>query len=433
MAPSTTLPPYEPTCVLVTGVTGFLGKVVLEELFRRKFECKVDKVVIIIRSKRGQVARKRFVDTIVSSPCFSELEKGWENAIEVLEGDLSVVNCGIEAASYMKVCKEITHIIHCAGSVSFEEVLDKSIAANTDSTLNVCKFAKHCPRLKQFVSTSTAYVAPQSDSPLYESLVELPRPAQEMLDDIRAGKLNEQDVLEMTRHPNTYTFTKCLTEHLIMEQYGELPVTIVRPSIISASRCYPFPGWIDSHAAFAAFIAAYGAGILRVVDGDRNTLLDVVPVDDVSRSLIDQTFLPNPERPESRIVYAVAGLNYATQIGLAAETIQLYFSKRPQSKNNKMHYLGPRNLVFHAMDIVHQRLPLRLATSYYTLRKDEKMAKQTRRAANIVKSINRVFPSFTNHIFDFRPSVPLLKKDFDVVDYLNVVCEGIESNILGRT
>lgn len=33
------------------------------------------------------------------------------------------------------------------------------------------------------------------------------------------------------RRPNTYTFTKALTEHMLLKQAGNLPVAIVRPSI----------------------------------------------------------------------------------------------------------------------------------------------------------------------------------------------------------
>lgn len=33
------------------------------------------------------------------------------------------------------------------------------------------------------------------------------------------------------KRPNTYTFTKALAEHMLMEESGNLPVAIVRPSI----------------------------------------------------------------------------------------------------------------------------------------------------------------------------------------------------------
>lgn len=33
------------------------------------------------------------------------------------------------------------------------------------------------------------------------------------------------------KRPNTYTFTKALTEQMLLEEAGNLPVAIVRPSI----------------------------------------------------------------------------------------------------------------------------------------------------------------------------------------------------------
>jgi hypothetical protein len=68
-------------------------------------------------------------------------------------------------------------------------------------------------------------------------------------------------------------------------------ITIVRPSIISVSTSFPFHGWIDSHTAFAGFVAAFGSGIgiLHVIDGDPKARGDIVLVDDVTKMLIDET------------------------------------------------------------------------------------------------------------------------------------------------
>ena len=41
--------------------------------------------------------------------------------------------------------------------------------------------------------------------------------------------------------PNTYTYTKAMAESLIAEEGKDLPIAIVRPSIVGASWAEPFP------------------------------------------------------------------------------------------------------------------------------------------------------------------------------------------------
>lgn len=66
-----------PVTILVTGVTGFLGKVVLEELVRRKTEGSIhfDHVLVLIRPARGKSPSQRFTEKVATSPCFSKLPK----------------------------------------------------------------------------------------------------------------------------------------------------------------------------------------------------------------------------------------------------------------------------------------------------------------------------------------------------------------------
>lgn len=47
--------------------------------------------------------------------------------------------------------------------------------------------------------------------------------------------------------PNTYTFTKKMAEKMLEMEAGDLPLVIVRPSIVTAAVKEPFPGWIDNY------------------------------------------------------------------------------------------------------------------------------------------------------------------------------------------
>lgn len=52
--------------------------------------------------------------------------------------------------------------------------------------------------------------------------------------------------------PNTYTYTKALAENLLREEASDLPVAIIRPSIIGSTVSEPMPvsclpissGWV---------------------------------------------------------------------------------------------------------------------------------------------------------------------------------------------
>jgi len=68
---------------------------------------------------------------------------------------------------------------------------------------------------------------------------------------------------------------------------------------------------------------------------------------------------------------------------------------------------------------------------YFGLRGDVKMQLKTVRVARLVEMINRVFPYFVHHTFDFHSEDELLG-DFDTEEYLRVVCLGVEKYLLRR-
>ena len=158
-------------CVLLTGATGFLGKVVLEELCRQMSQgtLPTHKILLLIRSKTGTNIQQRF-DHMAQSLCFSRLEKTWTADIHLVEGDLQAPRCGLPLDSYLAICHQVTHIVHCAASVDFDMSLAQAASANIDSCINMLNMAQDCPHLQQMVSTSTAYVTPHTNSPIKAEL-----------------------------------------------------------------------------------------------------------------------------------------------------------------------------------------------------------------------------------------------------------------------
>ncbi|KAI1611679.1 male sterility protein-domain-containing protein [Exophiala viscosa] len=272
-------------CVLLTGATGFLGKVVLQELCRQKNQgtLPTHKILLLIRSKAGTTIQQRF-DHMTQSLCFSRLDERWTGNIHLVEGDLQAPRCGLPLDSYVAICSQVTHIIHCAASVDFDMPLAKAASANIDSCLNILNLAQNCPHLQQMVTTSTAYVTPHTASPIKPELTPLPESAESLYRAIQSNTVDEKKLLESS-------------ENLISSRKaGSLPVTIVRPSIISAAWRYPFTGWLDSRAAVGGFVGLLGAGYLHVSDGRKDTRLDIVPVDQVANDLIREVRLSSYHR-----------------------------------------------------------------------------------------------------------------------------------------
>jgi fatty acyl-CoA reductase len=46
--------------------------------------------------------------------------------------------------------------------------------------------------------------------------------------------------------PNTYTYTKAIAEQVVELQRDDLPIAIIRPSIVVAGMRGPIKGWVDN-------------------------------------------------------------------------------------------------------------------------------------------------------------------------------------------
>ena len=103
--------------------------------------------------------------------------------------------------------------------------------------------------------------------------------------------------------PNTYTFTKAITEYLVLKECKDIPCAIVRPSIVGSSWREPFPGWIDNFNGPTALFAAIGKGILRSMLGNTNSTADLIPVDVTVNFLIASAWYTATRKPTDIKVY----------------------------------------------------------------------------------------------------------------------------------
>jgi len=422
--------------VLLTGATGFVGKVVLEALLRRREELGIERVLALVRAQDPEHADARFRADVVSSACFAAHAPGWEKRVEVLPGDVTRPALGLAHEVADRVAAEVTQVVHCAASVEFTLPLADALAVNTQGALHALELARTCARLESYVGVSTAYVTAHPDPyggsvpRVHEVLAPLPRDPEALHASLQAGREDERALLAETRHPNTYTLTKCLAEHLVARRAGDLPVTLVRPSIVSACRTHPVPGWIDSATAFAGFVALIGSGRLRVVAGDLGARLDVVPCDAVAERIVAAAFEP-PARGALRIQHAVAGLSGALPIHLCRERIVGYFTENPSGGRARVDYVGRRGPAFRFAHALRHELPSRVASLWLALRRQPRRARAVQNLLERQRAIHRDFAYFTHATFAFESSAPL-EPALDPARYLDLVCEGVGRHLLLR-
>lgn len=92
-----------------------------------------------------------------------------------------------------------------------------------------------------------------------------------------------QSCIELWGFRNTYAFGKHLTEKALAAINAEvrLPLTIVRPSLVSAISAEPYPGYCGNFAGPVGSAAAYFTGLYddqpEAVACDPNSIWDIVP------------------------------------------------------------------------------------------------------------------------------------------------------------
>ncbi|KAH8900394.1 hypothetical protein GQ53DRAFT_801048 [Thozetella sp. PMI_491] len=425
--------------LFLTGVTGFLGKVVLEGLIRRRQELGVAKVILLIRpispsSKPGTAAEPRQTcrfSEVVSSECFANLPSDWAECVYPVYGDMEQPAFGLDPSVYEQISQEITHIIHCAACVQFDLPLAEAIRINVQGTRNVLELARACIQLEHLVYTSTAYVTPHTGlEDIYESLVPLGpwSNPEELMEDLSSGSVDEQEILRRIGHPNTYTLSKCIAEHVLADAHGKIPTTIVRPSIIGAAMERPFPAWTDSHYALAGVVLVMQTGSLYALQSRPDTDLDLVPVDFVAEFLVDETF-ETPPSSSLQIRHCVSGVK-----GLRPRTFSLiaasYFQHTPVRWLDFQHSLLARIRQFLWQDLL-----IYLMKFVCILTGDSRGLARLKRATQGLQKLNQTFGYFLSNTFYFvasRPTVQEKMPDFEVDVYIQLVFRGAQQYMMRR-
>nr|CAD7576605.1 unnamed protein product [Timema californicum] len=145
---------YSGSTLLITGATGFLGKVLVEKLLR---SCPgIDKIYLLIRQNKGVKADKRFIEQF-SGPLFDKMKlccPNYAEKVAYIEGDIAKVRLGIGADDYIMLTKEVNLIFHVAATVRFDEKLKIALNLNVQAIKEILELSKQTVKLKRRGSVS---------------------------------------------------------------------------------------------------------------------------------------------------------------------------------------------------------------------------------------------------------------------------------------
>ena len=348
--------------ILVTGSTGFLGKSIVEKCLRSIPDIK--RINLAIRSSARRPASERLEREVLASPAFKRLKdqlgeeafvKLTREKLGVIEIDLGRDGLGLseESRAQLRGCDVV---IHSAAAVEFDNPADLSAQTNLLGAARLVEALKASGAKMHLVHISTAYVGGMLRGLVREEAPHDPglnwRHEAEVLTNLRAPVEEESrrpEILNRLRREarsrmgpagtpavartterlrerwvkdkliergrvhatamgfsDIYSFTKAMAEQAVVELHGDIPLSIVRPSIIESALDEPSPGWLEGFRMAEPLILAFGRGVLRDFSGLPDSLLDIIPADFVVNTVLAVAANPPPDA-KPRVYHAASG------------------------------------------------------------------------------------------------------------------------------
>ena len=377
--------------IAVTGATGFLGTALVERLLRSVPNCEVVALVRGgRRQSAAERTRREILRNDCFDRLRAELGATFDEVVArrlfTIAGDVATNGLGLDADA-QELFASCDVVIHSAAAVSFDAPLDTAVEVNLLGPARVATALRDAHRerdtaLPHLISVSTAYVnsghkgdtyeQPITESPYLalpswrsevaaarrarsdadtqsrdpKRLLEFGRAAKAELGAAgtallaeRTEKLREEWIddrlIELGRTraqalgwPDAYALTKSLGEVALRDAAGDLPVSIVRPSIVESALAEPVPGWIRGFRMAEPVIISYARGLLRQFPGVPEGVIDVIPVDLVVAAII-AVAAHGPERADESVYQIASGvrnpLRYGKLVGLCEE----WFTEHP--------------------------------------------------------------------------------------------------------
>lgn len=196
--------------VLLTGVTGFLGPFLLENILARTSA----RVTALVRGRDDAHALERLEHAVRATGRGDSLLALMKNRVDVVSGDLEQESLGLSGETWKALSDSIDTIYHNGALVNYLLDYRRMRAANVTGTVEILKLA-FAGRRKQFNHVSTTFIFGwATDEFLYES--------------------NNNDGLQKLDFG--YSQSKWVSEQLVLDAGRKgLSTRIFRPALITPS------------------------------------------------------------------------------------------------------------------------------------------------------------------------------------------------------
>ncbi|KAI0531149.1 hypothetical protein KFK09_000702 [Dendrobium nobile] len=386
----------EEKSILVTGSTGFLAKIFVEKVLR--VQPNVKKLFLLVRASDAKLATERFQNEVITKELFDVLKKKHgedfdsfiSKKVHPIKGDIIHENLGIEDYDLREMLwKEIDIVVNVAATTNFYERYDVALNINVLGAKHALEFAKQCTKLKMLLHVSTAYVAGVkegiiSEKPfcfgealnkdLYldiEGELKLVQERKKKLHEKNSTKDVEKIAMKdlgierarMYGWPNTYVFTKAMGEMLLGHLRGDIPLVIMRPTIITSVYKDLCPGWVEGARTIDSVILGYVKGEISCFLGDPEVILDLIPGDMVVNAMISAITAHSNQHSEF-IYHVSSSVRNLVKYSTVEQCAYQYMKKNTQTsgdgktiKTVRFQFMRTMS-IFHRYMFLHYRLPL---------------------------------------------------------------------------
>ncbi|KAH6836680.1 Jojoba acyl CoA reductase-related male sterility protein [Perilla frutescens var. hirtella] len=383
--------------ILITGAAGFLAKIFIEKILRVQPDVK--KLYLLLRAPDTKSAMLRFNNEIISKDLFKVLkEKHGEKLnslisqkIRVVAGDITCDNLGVRDSLLLEeMFKEVDIVVNLAANTDFDERYDILLGINTLGAKHVLNFSKKCDKLKVLLHVSTAYVCGEKEGLILETPYKMGETlngtigldidaekklidetlkslkAENYSDDFIQSKMKELGIQRARKFgwPNTYVFTKAMGEMMLGHLNKDIPLVIIRPTIVTSTYKQPFPGWAEGVRTIDSLAVGYGKGRITCFLGDPNTIIDAIPADMVVNAMI-VAMVAHANEANETIYHVGSSVSNPLKIAPLQDYGQRYFMKHPWiNKEGRPVVVGNVKVLssmesFHTYLSIHYLLPLK--------------------------------------------------------------------------